>query len=586
MNIKATLEERISAALAAAGAPADSPALVAVSTRPEADYQANGVMAAAKKVKTNPRQLAEQVVAQLDLSDLAESVTVAGPGFINVVLSADFLAGRAGTMLADAQLDAAQTPQPKTVVVDYSSPNLAKEMHVGHLRSTIIGDAIARTLAFQGHRVIRQNHVGDWGTQFGMLLAYLDEQRHPAADQSVHLNDLEAFYREAKKRFDEDPDFADESRRMVVALQSGQDRAGTLWRMFRDESLAHAEQVYDRLGVSLTRDDVRGESAYNDLLGEVVARLDQRGMLTESEGAQCVFLDEFTGKDGEPLPVIVQKTGGGYLYATTDLAAMWFRAGRGQADGAVDWRAERILYVTDSRQALHFRQVFAVARRAELVSEEVSLEHVPFGMMLGENRRPFATRTGGTVKLMDLLDEAVSRADALIAEKNPDLPDDERAGIAKAVGIGAVKYADLSQNRASDYVFSWPKMLSLEGNTAPYMQYAYTRVASIARKGGLDVDAAAAADPIALAEPAERVLALTCSRFAEALDIVAAEGTPHVLCGYLYELAGAFMGFYEACPVLQADEPTRTQRFRLCQLTARIIRMGLDLLGIDTVERM
>ncbi len=589
MNLRRELDRRVREALVAAGAPEDTPALVGPSTRPDfGDYQANGCMAAAKKLKTNPRELAGKVVDALDVADLAEKVEVAGPGFINITLRPDFLADLLQGCVSDQKLGVAQPEKPETVVVDYCAPNLAKEMHVGHLRSTIIGDALSRVLEFTGHDVARQNHVGDWGTQFGMLTAYMEEQfdvftEADAADggkfeftEAGEIGDMEEFYRRAKVRFDEDPGFADKAREYVVKLQSGDPRVLKLWEIVREHSLQHAQAVCDRLGTKLTRDDVRGESAYNDDLPRIVEELDARGLLAESQGARVVFLDEFTNKEGDPLPVIIQKTGGGYLYATTDLAALRHRAR--------ELNADRVLYVVDARQSLHFQQVFSVARKAGFVGEEISLEHVPFGMMLGEDGRPFKTRQGGTVKLADLLDEAVRRARQLVDDKNPDLPADRRGRIAEAVGIGAVKYADLSQNRASDYVFSWGKMLSLEGNTAPYMQYAYARVRSIYRKGGLDsVDAA----DISLDHPAERGLALILARLPEAIETVAADCTPHVLCGYLFDLAGAFMGFYENCPVLKADsDARRASRLALCDLTARTISTGLGLLGIETLEQM
>ena len=587
----------MSEAFRAAGIPADVPVMIALPARAQfGDYQANGVMAAAKRMGTNPRQLAQKVVDAagpifVGPENLAGKVEVAGPGFINIHLSTGWLSSVLNGILggSDDRLGVPAPAAPQTVVVDYSAPNLAKEMHVGHLRSTIIGDALARVLEFIGHTVIRQNHVGDWGTQFGMLVAYLKDllQQDPQGSRAdTVLSDLEEFYRQAKARFDADPAFADAARDEVVQLQAKEPATYDMWHRFRAISLRHCKQVYERLGVLLKDDDVRGESFYNDDLPKVVADLDAKGLLTESQGAQCVFLDEFKGKDGEPLPVIVQKTGGGYLYATTDLAGMRYRAGTLHAD--------RILYVTDARQALHFQQVFAVARKAGFVGEGLSLEHVPFGTMMGADGRPFKTRTGDTVKLMDLLDEAQQRAMAFVSEKNPDMPEDERRRIARAVGIGAVKYADLSQNRSSDYVFSWDKMLSLDGNTAPYMQYAYARVRSIFRKGQGDwlrsPDAVGTEVPVprlAIADPAERALGLKLAQFPETVETVARDCLPSVLCSYLYDLAGAFMGFYESCPVLKApDEAARASRLLLCELTARTIQAGLNLLGIDTIEQM
>jgi arginyl-tRNA synthetase len=579
MNLQKTIEQRMSDALAAVGA-GEAPALVSPATRPEfGDYQCNACMAAAKKLKTPPRKLAEQVIEAADLEDLAGKVEIAGPGFINITLKTSFLESRCAGALADQRLGLKRLEPRRTVVVDYSSPNLAKEMHVGHLRSTIIGDALARTLEFLGCNVIRQNHVGDWGTQFGMLTAYLDELRaggKAEEGRKMVLADLEEFYRRAKKRFDEDPTFADTSRGNVVKLQAGDPDILETWRTFRDLSLAHCAEVYEKLNTTLTRGDVRGESAYNDDLGRIVSDLESAGLVSESQGALCVFLEEFKGKDDEPLPVIVRKSDGGYLYATTDLAALRYRVNKLHAD--------RILYVTDSRQHLHFSQIFAVARAAAFVSGNLQLEHVGFGMMLGSDSRPFKTRDGGTVKLSDLLEEAIDRAGKLLADRSPDLPQEKRDAVARAVGVGAVKYADLSQNRTSDYVFSWDKMLSLDGNTAPYMQYAYARVRSIFRKAALSETAAVG--QITIQEPPERTLAVKIAQFAETVESVAAQCSPHLLCGYLFDLAGAFMGFYENCPVLKAQEPVRSSRLMLALLTARIISQGLELLGIETIEQM
>ncbi len=577
MNLRRELENRLQQALAAAGAPSDSPALIAPAAKAQfGDYQANGVMAAAKKIKANPRELAAKVVAAAKIDDLVEKLEVAGPGFINIHLRREFIQGQLAAAVADGRLGASTPAAPQRVVVDYSAPNLAKEMHVGHLRSTIIGDALARILSFLGHDVIRQNHVGDWGTQFGMLLAFMDREAAAGHNVSTELADLENFYRQAKQLFDADAAFAAEARQYVVRLQGGDAHCLQNWRMFLDASLHHCEDIYRRLGVLLTRDDVRGESAYNDDLAAVVADLQKLGLLTESQGAQCVFLPEFVGKDGTPLPLIVQKSDEGFLYATTDLAAVRYRVGT--------LHAQRVLYVVDARQSLHFRQMFAVARKAGFVPEAVSLEHIAFGTMMGDDGKPFKTRSGGTVKLVELLNEAVERAYALVTAKSPEIPEDERRQIAQAVGVGGVKYADLAQNRTSDYVFSWDKMLSMEGNTAPYMQYAYARVQSIFRKG--ETGEASLVAGIQLTEPAERALAVKLLQFTETLDVVAAECLPNLLCAYLYEVAGAYMSFYESCPVLQSAEPTRSSRLNLCRLTARTIQKGLNLLGIETLERM
>ncbi len=567
-NLKSLLEQRVTAAMRAAGI-GDADPSVAVAARPEfGDYQVNGIMAAAKALRRNPRELAGSVIAQLDLVGLAEPAEVAGPGFINIRLTAHFLAAQADS--AAALVGPAR--QRQTVVVDYSAPNLAKEMHVGHLRSTIIGDAVSRVLVAAGHRVVKQNHVGDWGTQFGMLLQYLEDT---GADSDV-LADLETFYQAAKLRFDADAAFAERARAKVVALQGGDAEARTLWQAFVDISLSHCEAVYHRLGVSLQRSDVQAESAYNDALPGVVTSLAAAGLLTQSQGAQCVFLDEFLGKGDEPLPLIVRKSDGGYLYSTTDLAAVRYR---------VDTlRADRILYFVDARQTLHFRQIFAVARKAGFAPVTVSLEHHPFGSMLGRDGRPFRTRDGGVVKLIDLLDEAELRAYALVSEKNPSLAESERRSIARAVGIGAVKYADLSKHRSSDYTFDWDAMLSFDGNTAPYLQYAYTRIVSLFEKGQV-APADLTGTPV-IEAAAERSLALTLARYPETIAMVADTALPHHLCTYLHELAARYMQFYEQCPVLTAEPAQRASRLLWCQRTALTMRHGLTLLGIETVDRM
>jgi arginyl-tRNA synthetase len=582
MNIRQLLDDRITAALHALGAPETVSAIVKPSNRPEfGDYQANGVMAAAKQLKTNPRELASRLLETVDLSDMADKLEVAGPGFINIHLKNEWLVKALEETPPSLPLSGEEQEVSSTIVIDYSGPNLAKEMHVGHLRSTIIGDAVARVLEFQGNKVIRQNHVGDWGTQFGMLIAHMVSLQAQGGELSLQLSDLEAFYREAKQRFDAEPDFANAARDYVVKLQSGDPECLKLWQQFIDISLHHCEEVYQRLGVSLTRADVKPESAYNADLPLIVSELQAQGLLVEDQGAQCAFLDEFKNKDGSITPIIVQKTGGGYLYATTDLAALRYRSGVLGID--------RALYFTDARQSLHFQQVFALARKAGFVRPEVSLEHMPFGNMLGEDGKPFKTRTGGTVKLVDVLAEAEERAFALVTQKNPELPEAERQSIAQTVGIGAVKYADLSKNRNSDYIFNWDAMLSFEGNTAPYLQYAYARIKSIFRKAGVTPPfAKGGAGGISLQEPAERTLAVKLLQFAEAVDSVAKEGLPNHLCTYLYELAGNFMSFYEACPILKEGvaKEVRNSRLQLAELTAQTLQTGLGLLGIGVLERM
>jgi len=539
------------------------------------DFASNIALMLAKPASLKPRELAEKLVAALPADAQISKVEIAGPGFLNFYQDTSALAARLDAALADPQLGVRKNGPTQRVVIDLSAPNLAKEMHVGHLRSTIIGDAVARVLEFLGDTVIRQNHVGDWGTQFGMLLAYMQEQ---PVGSDAELADLEAFYRAAKKRFDESPEFADRARELVVKLQAGDPECLRLWTRFNDISLSHCQKVYDRLGVKLSMADVKGESAYNDDLPQVIADLRAKGLLTESDGAQCVFLDEFKNAEGNPLPLIVQKAGGGYLYATTDLAATRYRAGVLKAD--------RALYFVDQRQALHFQMVFAVARAAGFVPPQMELQHMGFGTMNGADGKPFKTRDGGTVKLIDLLDEAEARAYALVKEKNPELAEAELRSIAHAVGIGAVKYADLSKHRTSDYSFNFDLMLSFEGNTAPYLLYAYTRVASVFAKAGLDMNAALDGR-IVLAAEQETALAARLAQFAETLNSVAEKGVPHLLCAYLYDLAGLFSSFYEHCPILGAETVEQQQsRLRLAALTGRTLRQGLELLGLQPLERM
>ncbi|EHO9692101.1 arginine--tRNA ligase [Salmonella enterica subsp. enterica serovar Cerro] len=577
MNIQALLSEKVSQAMIAAGAPADCEPQVRQSAKVQfGDYQANGMMAVAKKLGMAPRQLAEQVLTHLDLSGIASKVEIAGLGFINIFLEPAFLAEQVQQALASDRLGVSQ-PTRQTIVVDYSAPNVAKEMHVGHLRSTIIGDAAVRTLEFLGHHVIRANHVGDWGTQFGMLIAWLEKQQQENAGDMA-LADLEGFYRDAKKHYDEDEAFAERARNYVVKLQSGDTYFREMWRKLVDITMTQNQITYDRLNVTLTRDDVMGESLYNPMLPGIVADLKAKGLAVESEGATVVFLDEFKNKEGDPMGVIIQKKDGGYLYTTTDIACAKYRYETLHAD--------RVLYYIDSRQHQHLMQAWTIVRKAGYVPDSVPLEHHMFGMMLGKDGKPFKTRAGGTVKLADLLDEALERARRLVAEKNPDMPADELEKLANAVGIGAVKYADLSKNRTTDYIFDWDNMLAFEGNTAPYMQYAYTRVLSVFRKADIDEQALASA-PVIISEDREAQLAARLLQFEETLTVVAREGTPHVMCAYLYDVAGLFSGFYEHCPILSAEnDAVRNSRLKLAQMTAKTLKLGLDTLGIETVERM
>lgn len=565
MNIQAFLSEKISMAMSAAGAPADSEPLVRQSAKVQfGDYQANGVMGAAKKMGIPPRQLAEKILEHLDITDIADKVEIAGPGFINIFLSPVWVAQQAEFALADEHLNITKVT-PETIVIDYSSPNVAKQMHVGHLRSTIIGDASARTLSFLGHNVIRANHLGDWGTQFGMLIAYLEKkQNENAADMA--LADLEEFYREAKKCYDEDEVFAERARNYVVRLQGGDEYCRTMWRKLVDITMQQNQLTYQRLNVTLTEDDIMGESLYNPMLPGIVADLKAKGLAVESEGATVVFLDEYKNKEGEPMGVIIQKKDGGYLYTTTDIACAKYRHEQ--------LHANRVLYYIDSRQHQHLMQAWTIVRKAGYIPDSMSLEHHMFGMMLGKDGRPFKTRSGGTVRLTDLLDEAHERALTLIREKNPDMDEEELNNIARVVGIGAVKYADLSKNRTTDYIFDWDLMLSFEGNTAPYMQYAYTRVASIFKRA--EIDESALTQPISLTQPHEKQLALRLVQFDETITQVAREGTPHVMCAYLYDLAQSFSGFYENCPILSAeDDNVRQSRLKLARLTARTLKQEI-----------
>lgn len=576
MNIQAILSDKIQQALISAGAPLDCDAIVKQSAKAQfGDYQANGVMAAAKKMGMPPRQLAEKVIELLDLDGIAEKKEIAGPGFINIFLSPDWLTAQLETALADDKLGL--TPvEPMTIAIDYSAPNVAKQMHVGHLRSTIIGDAAARTQEYLGHKVIRCNHVGDWGTQFGMLIAYLEKMQNEDAGDMA-LADLEAFYREAKKHYDEDEVFAERARGYVVKLQGGDEYCRTMWRKLVDITMQQNQETYNRLNVTLTEDDVMGESLYNDMLPGIVSDLMNRGIAEESEGAIVVYLDEFKNKEGEPMGVIIRKKDGGYLYTTTDIACAKYRHDVLHAD--------RVLYYIDSRQHQHLMQAWTIVRKAGYIPESMTLEHHMFGMMLGKDGKPFKTRAGGTIRLSDLLDEAVERAEKLIREKNSDMPEDELKQLAEVVGIGAVKYADLSKSRTTDYIFDWDNMLAFEGNTAPYMQYAYTRVTSVFKRA--DIDADSLTQPIILTDDRERQLAARLLQFEETITAVAREGLPHMMCSYLYDLAGLFSGFYEHCPILAAEsEELRQSRLKLALLTQKTLKAGLDTLGIGTVEKM
>ena len=557
------------------------PLLVPTSNPKFGDYQANLAMSLAKPLKQKPRDIATQIVEKLDLSDLCEPPEIAGPGFINLRFKTEYLEDQLRAMQANQRLGVEPVKTPQKVIVDFSSPNIAKEMHVGHLRSTIIGDSIARVQEFLGHDVLRLNHVGDWGTQFGMLITHLKEACPEALESGsqIDIGDLVTFYKQAKKRFDEDDDFKTRSREAVVGLQSGDETSAKAWQALCEQSRQEFQKLYDRLDIRIQE---RGESFYNPLLADVVKDLEALELLVEDQGAKVVFADGFTNKDGDPLPLIIQKTDGGYNYATTDLAAIRYRT---QQDGA-----DRVLYVVDAGQGDHFAQVFQVAAKAGWIPAGVELTHVPFGVVQGEDGKKFKTRAGDTVKLKDLLDEAVSRARAdLEARIQTEERQETEAFIqdaAEAVGIGAVKYADLSQNRTSNYIFSFDKMLALVGNTAPYMLYAYVRVQGIARKGGIDLDTLPAEARIHLEDDSEFALARHLLQLDEVLGDVAQDLYPSRLCQYLFELSQKFNQFYDRCSVLQAAEPQRTSRLLLCDLTAKTLKLGLSLLGIRVLERM
>ena len=577
MNIQSILSEKIKQAMIAAGADAQCEALVRQSGKVQfGDYQANGIMPAAKKLGLNPREFAQSVLDKAELQDIAEKTEIAGPGFINIFLKDTWLADKISCAVQDPKLGV-HNPEKQTVVVDYSSPNVAKEMHVGHLRSTIIGDAVVRTLEFLGNHVIRANHVGDWGTQFGMLIAYLEKMENEHATE-MELSDLEAFYRAAKKHYDEDPVFAEKARNYVVKLQSGDEYCRTMWQKLVKITMQQNQHNYDRLNVTLTDKDVMGESLYNPMLPGIVEDLKKQGLAVEDDGALVVYLDEFKNKDGDPMGVIVQKKDGGFLYTTTDIAAAKYRY--------ETLKANRALVFSDTRQSQHMQQAWLITRKAGYVPDSFQLEHKNFGMMLGKDGKPFKTRSGDTVKLADLLDEAIERAGVLISQKSTALSEQEKADVIEAVGIGSVKYADLSKNRTTDYVFDWDNMLSFEGNTAPYMQYAYTRIRSIFNRSQIDLSEVEQAQ-LSITDEKERALATKLLQFEEAIQIVAKDGTPHVLCTYLYELAGVFSSFYEHCPILNnEDQQVKLSRLKLALLTERTLKQGLGLLGIKTVEKM
>ena len=572
-NLEALLRQRLAPAFeAVAGEPTDP----VLRRSQHADFQADGALALARRLGGSPREIAARVLQHADLADLCSSVEIAGPGFLNLTVANGTLGSHLVGIAGDGRLGIPPAAEPETVTVDYSAPNVAKEMHVGHLRSTVIGDAVVRVLEWFGHHVLRFNHLGDWGTPFGLLIEHLLDIGEAEAAHELAIGDLNGFYQAARKKFDADPGFAERSRLRVVALQAGDETTRRLWHLLVAESQKYFMAVYDRMDVKLTEKDFYGESFYNDRLHPVVAELDRLGLLHTSEGAKCVFPDGFAGRDGRPLPIIVQKSDGGFGYGATDLATIRYRT--------QDLGATRLLYVVGLPQRQHLEMVFQSARDAGWLKPPARAEQIGFGSVLGADGKMLRTRAGASVKLVDLLDEAVSRARTVVAEKNPSLDDATRDAVARAVGIGAVKYADLSTDRTKDYVFDFDRMLSLDGNTAPYLQYAHARVRSIFRRSG--AAAPQAGESVLIQEPAERMLAIELLAFDPVVHEVARTLDFHRLAAHLHGLASAFATFYEQCPVLRAEEPVRTSRLVLCDLTARTLRLGLSLLGITAPDRM
>jgi len=572
------LAERFKAAVARAFGPEHAGVDPLVRRSDRADFQANLAMSLGKTLKQPPRQVAERLLATIDVAGVADKVEIAGPGFINVTLNDDYLARLLGAAARDARLGVKRSPKPETVVVDYGGPNVAKEMHVGHLRPCVIGDCLVRVLEFAGHRVIRQNHIGDWGTPFGMLIEHLLDLGGADSAAELSVGELDAFYKAARKKFDGDPSFAERARLRVVSLQGGDPATLELWRSLVDASKLHFEKVFARLGVTMTPADTRGESFYNDALPEIAADLERRGVAEIGDGALCVFPPGFKNREGAPLPVIVRKSDGGFGYAATDLAALRYRAQQ--------LRGDRLLYVVGSPQAQHFAMVFAVARIAGYVGDAVRTEHVGFGSILGSDRKMMKTRSGETLRLIELLDEGRERALAELEKRGLDASAEAKAELADALSLAAIKYADLSSDRIKDYVFDWDRMLAPEGNTGPYLQYAQARRRSLLRKlaPGETVDSGA----IRIQHERERALALLLTSFGEAVEAVEAALEPHKLCLYLYELASAFASFWVECPVLKEDVPAdvRASRVALTDLTGRVLEQGMSLLGLQAPERM
>jgi arginyl-tRNA synthetase len=572
-----TVSQLLAPAFAAVGGIGTDP-VVRPSER--ADAQANGALAIAKQLGQPPRQVAEAIVAAIggSLKGVCASIEIAGPGFLNLTLTNEFLAAQLAQAAQDPHLGVRSSAHPEHIVVDYSHPNVAKEMHVGHLRTTVIGDSLVRIMELVGHGVTRENHIGDWGTPFGMLIEHLLDLGETEAANELSVGDLAGFYKAARVKFEADETFQDRARQRVVLLQAGDAETLRLWGVLVAESTRYFNAIYDMLGVLLVDGDLAPESMYNPMLPDVVSRLAQAGLLQESNGAQVVFPQGYTNRDGEPLPLIVQNSVGGYNYATTDLACVIDRVERVKVD--------RMVYVVGAPQAQHLAMVFAVAEMAGWLTEATPAVHVQFGNVLGPDRKMLKSRSGESIKLHELLTEAIERAAAAIEEKNPALSAEERAEVAKIIGIGAVKYADLSTDRIKDYVFDWERMLAFDGNTAPYLQYAHARICSIFRRAEIQRETTRATVPT-LGTEHERTLALRLLAFDTAVWDTLDRYSPHRLCTYLFELAHDFTAFYENCPVLKADdEATKRSRLALCDLTARVIAQGLDLLGITAPERM
>lgn len=586
MNIQQFLNDRLTLAMVAAGAPETAQAIVKVSSKPQfGDYQANGVMGSAKKLGQNPRILAQKVVELVDLGEVVDKLEIAGPGFINLWINDHWLCKQSLENLKSDRLGISNCQHPERIVIDYSSPNVAKEMHIGHIRCNCIGDAIVRIAEFLGHTVIRANHIGDWGTQFGMLIAHLEElQQENPSHQTDELEHLEQFYKASKRQFDENPEFQQKAREYVVKLQQGDPWCLSMWQQLVDITMSQNQKAYDRMNISLSPKDTMGESLYNDQLPAVVELLKSKNLAIQDQGAWVVKLEAFNNKDGEPLGVIVQKRDGGYLYTTTDIAAAQYRVQ--QLD------AHRIVIFTDSRQSQHMQQLETICRLADILPESVHFEHHPFGMVLGKDGKPFKTRSGETVKLMDVLDEAEERALTLVKKRQPDMTANEQQHIAEILSISSVKYAELSKHRLTDYVFDWNAMLAFEGNTAPYLLYAYTRIHALFRKAQASpqdlYDSIQVTDSIQITTKEERILLIELIRFNEILETVQKEALPHLLCTYLYNVSSTYMSFYESCPIFNDNTPEdlKISRLALCLLVSRTLKQGLELMGINTLNRM